>query len=362
MTRLRVASAIALTALLAGCEDPESPPLPPPIGDVVVMNGVDPKGITVLASPGSEATHLAFDPFDGASFTMRNDTVASASSKGSGDVLFVGLLSTKAVQKIQMPAASNPANVQFAPPKEGVGTRLYVALRDVGEVAEVPLPTTSGPIVRHVNAGLCPVDVIATPTKVWALDSNQRCSSDYATMGPSRMIPLPGKGSVDTITFLSAVVGAQRAYVVGNYAYILSSGDYAAMQGAVTKVDLASRNSIVVPLNPDYYGMSMRIGENGYLYVTATPNFGVEAPLRTYAIDLETMNFGGTREAMSQHLRLRKSNGDVAECFAATADTLGNVYCVENGSLTATVYVFNSAGNQIRSAPAGSPAFDIDLR
>ena len=356
------AVALALIVALSACNDPESPEVPPPLGDVVVLNGVGATGVTVLAEPGDIAKHLTFDPFDGASFTMRNDTVVTTSSKGSGDLLYVGVLGSGSVQKIQLPAASNPAGVQFAPPVTDSATKLYIALRDVGEVAEVVLPYPGRPIVRRTAAGNCPVDVIATPSKVWALDANQRCASDYASLGPSRMLPLPGMGSSDTITFLSAVANAQRAFVVGNYAYIMSSGDFATVPGALTKVDLISRNSIIVPLDPEFYGMSFRIGENGFAYVTATPPFGVNEPLRVYAINMETMAFGGTRVSMGKHLKLTKTNGNAASCFAATADAIGNVYCVENGDLLATAYVFNPAGSQIRSAAAGSPAFDITLR
>jgi hypothetical protein len=356
-------SALAFVLLLSACSDPESPEVPPPLGDVVVLNGVGATGISVLAEPGGgEEKHLAFDPFDGASFSLRGDTVVSTSSKGSGDLLFVGVLGSGSVQKIQMPAASNPGGVQFAPAMPDSATKLYVALRDIGEVAEVTLPYPGRPIIRRTGAGNCPVDVIATPTKVWALDANQRCSSDYESLGPSRMLPLPGMGSVDTITFLSAVANAQRAFVVGDYAYIMSSGDYATTPGALTKVDLVSRNSVITPLDPDYYGMSFRLGANGFAYVTATPPCCTPGPFRVYAINMETMAFGGTRVSMGKHLKLTRSSGSAASCFAATADAIGNVYCVENGDLVATLVVFNPAGEQLRTSAAGSPAFDITLR
>ena len=364
MLHSRVFSGLLLVGAVVSCKDPKSPMVNKPLGDVVVLNGVDPTGVTILAEPGGEPTHLSFDPFDGASFALRNDTVASTSSKGSGDLLFVADLNSRVVNEIQLPAASNPAGVQFAP-STGLGTttRLYVALRDAGRVAEVPLPSGSGPIVLHEKAGVCPVDVVATPDKVWALDSNQRCASDYATLGPSRLVPLPGKGSVDTISLSIAVVGAQRAFVVGNHAYVMSSGDYAAMQGALTKVDLSTRNIIVVTLPADHYGISLRIGENGYAYVTAAPPFAVPAPPpKVYAIHLETMTFGGTRMPLAQHLRLMKRDGKEAVCFAATADVAGNVYCVENGNILSNVIVFNTAGNEVRRAAAGSLAFDIALR
>lgn len=361
---------IRLTSLLfalTACSRSTPPDLRGP-GKVVVLNGQGETGISVLPDDGGPPVLLSFSDFDGASFSLRNDTVASAASKSRGDLLYVGSLLSKTVVKVQMPAGSNPAGAAFGNgivfgPTGGVGTVIFVALRDSAKVARVLFRMGGGaPVVEtFIGAGVCPVDVIISSTAVWALDSNQRCFSDYATLGPSRMIPIPSMGSSDTIRFLSAVVGAQRAFVVGNHAYVMSSGDFFSIPGALTKVDLATRNSIVLPLPTNRYGVSLRIGENGFAYFTDTPPYPEIGP-RVYAIDLETMTFGGVRVSGAQHLRLIKTGGAEAACFAATADAAGNVYCLENGDVLSRLLVFNPAGDQIRSAPAGSLAYDITLR
>jgi hypothetical protein len=206
------------------------------------------------------------------------------------------------------------------------------------------------------------VDLVVTESKVWYLDSNTRCRTDYSIAGPSRLLPVPNLGSSDTINLPAAVVSAQRAFVWANYAYVLSAGDFFSIPGAVTRVDLTTRTSIVVPLPTGRYGVSMRMAANGMIYVTDTPAYP-ETGSRVYAIDRGTMFLEGPRVGSEPHLHLIKPNGDPANCYAATGDyPNGNIYCVENGDLLSTVLLFSGSGLFIRSQPAGSLAFDITLR
>jgi hypothetical protein len=359
--------ALLTLVAVAACHDPNAS-TPFEAGRVVVLNGTGETGVTILAKPEQIGRHLSFPDFDGASFAIRNDTVISTSSRDKGDLLYVGILNTGKVITIQLPPGSNPAGAVFAEGPvaglpSGPGTRLFVALRDSARAVSVFLPADGGApvMVRHPYAGTCPYDIVVTPAKVWYLDSNQRCQSDYATLGPSRLIPPYGLGASDTMNLLSAVVGAQRVFVVGNYAYVLSSGDFATIPGALTKVDLTTRNSIVVPLPANRYGVQLRIGENGYAYVTDTPAWP-DVGSRVYAIDLETMNFGGVRVEGQFHLKLTQTSGGEADCWAATADADGHVYCLHNGNVLAVVIVFDSAGHEYHRRGAGSRGYDIALR
>ena len=362
---LAVLATVALPSLVA-CHEPDAPTQFEP-GRIVVLNGQGETGITILGNVEGTSRHLSFPEFDGASFSLRNDTVISAASKAKGDLLYVGILKTGKVITVQLPPGSNPAGAEFAQGPvpglpDGAGTRLFVALRDSARAVSVFLPADGSPpvIYRHPYAGACPVDVVVTPAKVWYLDANQRCTSDYATLGPSRIIPPYGLGASDTMNLLSAVVGAQRVFVVGNSAYVLSSGDFFSIPGALTRVDLTTRNSIVVPLPTGRFGVSLRIGEDGHAYVTDTPAWP-EVGARVYAIDLETMSWGGTRISGQFHLKLTRATGGEAQCYAATADAGGRVYCLENGNVVSTVLVFDS-GNEIYRRSAGSLAYDITLR
>lgn len=363
---IRLASMLIAVTACSRSTDSDSGPA---LGRVVVLNGQGETGISVLPDNGGTPVLLPFSYYDGASFSLRNDTVASAASKSKGDLLYVGDLASKRVVKVQLPAGSNPAGAAFGNgivpgPTGGVGTVIFVALRDMGSVTRVLFRNTGGaPVVESFpGAGLCPVDVVISTTAVWGLDSNQRCSTDYATIGPSRMIPIFNMGSSDTITFGANVLSAQRAFVVGNNAYIMSAGDYFSVPSALTNVNLGTRAFTTLPLPTDYYGASLRVGANGTVYLTAAPAYPNHLALKVFAIDPAAMAFTGTRAVAQSYLRLVKIGGAEAACFAATADAAGNVYCLENGDVLARLLVFNSAGDQIRSAPAGSLAYDITLR
>jgi hypothetical protein len=141
----------------------------------------------------------------------------------------------------------------------------------------------------------------------------------------------------------------------------MSSGNYFSVPGALTKVNLSTGATTLRALPTNQYAASFRMGRDGLAYVTAFPPYP-DVQARVYAIDPQSMAFTGTRVAAQQHLRLVKKSGGEASCFAATADELGNVYCLENGNLLSTLYVFNAAGDELRNASAGAPAFDIDLR
>ena len=362
----RLSAILVVILALVACKDPNGPTRFEP-GRIVVLNGFGATGVTILAAAEHSLQHLSFPEFDGASFSLRNDTVISTSSKGKGDLLYVGILKTGKVITIQLPPGSNPAGAVFARgPVPGLpdapGNRLFVALRDSMRAVSVLLPADGTPpvIYRHNYAGACPYDVVVTPAKVWYLDANQRCQSDYTILGASRIIPPYGLGASDTMNLPGTVVGAQRAFVVGNFAYVLSSGDFATIPGALTKVDLTTRNSIVVSLPAGRFGVALRIGENGRAYVTDTPCCEVDP--RVYAIDLETMDWAGVRVSGQFHLKVTQTSGGEAKCYVATADADGRIYCVENGNVVSEVIVFGSDGNEIFRRNAGSPAFDIALR
>lgn len=353
---------------VASCASDPAAPNNTPLGTVVVLNGQGETGVSVLPDEPGTPVHVPFSDFDGASFSIRNDTVISAASKAKGDLLYVADLKGRTVRKIQLPAASNPAGAQFALGPvfglpSGAGTRLFVALRDSTFSMSVFLPADSGePVLyRHPNAGFCPVDLVVTSGKVWYLDANQRCRTDYSIVGPSRLLPVANLGSSDTINLTADVVGAQRAIVVGNYAYVLSAGDFFSIPGALARVDLTARTSIVVPLPTNRYGVSLRVGANGFAYVTDTPAWP-EVGFRVYAINLATMGPGGPRIGDQPHLTLIKPGGAAANCYVATADANGTIYCVENGDVLSTVLVFSATGEFLRSQSAGSLAFDIALR
>ena len=360
----RVLVVASLFFLLAACDKDPSRPPGSRTGRVVVLNGQEPTGLSLLGESGSVQSSISFEDFDGASFSLRNDTVASTASALKGDLLYVADLKSGSVLKVQLPGASNPAGVAFGTGSDGAGTMLYVALRNTGSVARVSLASAGGPPAVQIltGAGLCPADVVVSSSAVWSLDANQHCSGDYSIAGPSRLVPIASLGASDTINFPGAVVGAQRAFVLGDYAYVMAAGNYFSLPGSVTKVDLPAGNTVTVTLPEDRYAVSFRIGQDGHAYVTAAQAYPAAFAPQVYAVHLETMTFGGPRALPEPHLRLRKSDGAQASCFAATADANGNIYCLENGNALSTLLVFDPSGQQIRSSVAGSLAYDLTLR
>lgn len=373
--RVSALAALAVPVLTA-CADSSTAPDTRVVRDrPVVLNGVGQTGVTVVVDTGGPGLHLSFDPFDGATFTVERDTALSTSSSFSGDLLFVAAIGARTVQKLQLPARSNPAGAVLVPaalvPSAGsrAATVIAVALRNTGALALVTVSAAGGATVSTLpGAGLCPSDVVVAGDALYSADANQRCSTDYTVVGPARLVRVPLSGaSRDTIRLGSASVGAARAFASGDIAYVATSGaaDAAGMvrqPAAVAKVDLRTRTVVQTAVLPaGIFGFSARLAEDGRIYVSAATGFDDQS-LRVYAIDAGTMAFAGVRAPGQAYLALATEAGQPARCAAATADRSGTVYCVENGRLTATLRVFDASGRQVRSAPAGSLAFDVALR
>ena len=362
---------LALAAAAAGCTDEDiGPRVPPPPRGIVVLNGFGEPGLTLLADTGTASTHVGFEPFDGGSFTLEKDTVLTTSSKWAGSLLYVADARTGDFASIQLPANSNPANARFVE-HPGLGRVAAVALRDSNAVALVKVSGDgAGSYTRVRDVGQCPTDAFRDASTLWVVVSNQRCASDYATLGPAHAVWIPDAATAarEIIAFGVSARGAGSAVVLRDTAYIFtigltSFGGNIPTPPAVSRVDLRRRQLINTILIPEaVIGNVMRLGADGRLYVSAftTSDFTQQ---RVFAFDPSTMDYRGEREAGKSYLRLQKSSGGAPNCAAATADARGNVYCVENSATGAsTLFVFAPNGTQLRSAPAGLGGIDIALR
>ena len=364
--RLSRIAGIALATLVA-CDDSTGPDRPPLAFGAIVLNTYGEPGITVTPEDSGASTHIDFgSSFDAAAFTLHEDTVLATSSKSGGDLLYIAELSAGSLRTVQLPAGSNPANVAVVPTNiPGADSGRYaVALRDSGAIAQVRLDPAGDRVRVIANAGLCPTDVIFHGAGAWSVDANQTCFSDYTSQGPSRLVFVPLlQAGRDTIELAAAAVGAQRAFLIGDDAFIYASGDYFQTSASVSRVDLSSRQITgTLPFPAGVYGAAMRLGADGLLYVTAAEASVTPYAPRVYTVDPETMTFQGPFLQGAQHRTLIKSDGSQAACAAATADQDGRIYCVENGNVLATLLVFNPDGSFVRSAPAGTLAADITLR
>ncbi len=362
MRRILCAAFAALA--LCACNDSTGiPGLSGGRASVVVLNGVGETGVTLVPFDGASSAHIDFGAaFDGAVFTVQNDTVLSTSSSFGGDQLYVADLVARTLRRTQLPAGSNPAGAAFFPggTAGALARQVVVALRNTGQLAVVEL-TDPALVTTFDGAGTCPADVIFHNGEIWAVDENLACDSDFSTLGTGRLIRVPLDGSAaDTIDLGPLSVSAQRAVVRSGVAFILSGGDFASTPGAVSRVDLTTQQvTATLPLPAGVFGVDLSLGKDGRLYVTAA---GTPFVPHVYIVDPATMAFVRPGPASDGHIVLVREDGSEASCFAATADAQGNIYCVDNGDVTATVLRFGPSGTFADSAAAGSLGFDIAIR
>jgi len=364
----RILAFVSVLIVILACNDGTSPVQRPAIEPgAIVLNGVGQTGVTFVPDSGATNSHIDFgSSFDGATFTVLDGIVLSTSSSLRGDQLYVADLSDGTLQRVQLPAASNPAGAAFLLTGADGARNFAVALRNSSSIARVQLRAGSSASVTLVgNAGLCPSDVFLASNALWSVDANVRCASDYGVVGPGRLIRIPQLDSDvgrDTIALGAVAISPLRAFVIGNFAYVLSSGAFVA-PAAVTRVDLAARTvtgSLVFPQGT--FGATMALGANGLLYVTAAIGFSPYLP-KVYVIDPSTLGFQGPFSLAGSHRLLTTAGGgEQGKCDAATGDSRGRIYCIDNGEVLAVLNVFGANGAFVRSAPAGTLAFDVTVQ
>jgi hypothetical protein len=363
--------AVAL-ATLVGCSDSTvgpSGPLPP--RGIVVLNAYGQQGVTLLPDSGSGSSRIDFGGlFDGGGFSLERDTLVATSSKAGGDLLYVANVATGSLLKVQLPAGSNPGGTSFG--SASLGGRVLVALRDSGAIAMVT-PRTAGSVVTLLRgAGRCPYDAFVQGGAVWSVDANLNCGVGYTPLGASRLIRIvPGDARRDTLPLGADVVNASGAVLSGDVAYVGAQGqvDYSAQPyrlvsvGSVVRVDLRARrvtHRFAMP--PGSTSAGVRLGADGRLYVAYYADLATFAR-RVIALDAQSLTPVGPRAPGVPHLDLRRADGTAVACGATTADARGRIHCVVNGAASAaTLHVFDAAGRELRTAPAGQGAVDLALR
>ncbi|HKG95111.1 MAG TPA: hypothetical protein VKA84_24550, partial [Gemmatimonadaceae bacterium] len=270
-------SLVAAATATAACSDDEGPQSPAPPRGIVVLNGFGDPGITLLADTGTASTHVSFDPFDGSTFSLENDTVLATASKSAGNLLYVADARTGDATSIQLPVNSNPANARFIE-QPGVGRVVAVALRDSNAVALVKVSGAgAGGYTQLKDAGVCPTDAFRDASTIFVVASNQRCVSDYHTFGQAYVVYVPDATPLarETIQLASSARGAGSVVVLRDTAYIFTVGTLtfngdAAAPPAVSRVDLRRRQLIgTLALTGAFFGNVMRLGADGVLYVSA---------------------------------------------------------------------------------------------
>lgn len=348
---------VLLGLAVAACSDSTAPDGSPATGDALVLVSFGQPGVSVVADSANTAAHLGFgDAFDGVVFTVRGDSVLSASSKWAGDKLHVLDVTLGEPLEIALPPGSNPAGATFLTALQGLEWASYaVALRDSGAVALVAASGAGGmPQVLLVREmGACPTDVFVAFSALWSADANQNCRDAYQSLGPVRLVrAMPGTAERDTVVLPDSARGAPRVFIVNDEALVTVSGDYAGRQGRVVAVNLQTRQVRgTLRLPAGWYATTAQHGLDGALYVTASP-LDTYAP-RVFRVDPATLTFSGTRAAGADYLDLREG-GALVRCDAATADVEGNLWCASAGSVASRVLVFGAQAAITREIPIPS--------
>lgn len=371
-TRARLLALATLPALLAlaACDSDPTAAGDLPVRGVVVLHGFGAQGISSLDTALAARNFVAFDAgFDGGSFTIGRDTALTTSSRAGGDKLYITDLAARTMRTVQLPAASNPAGATFVPSTAGV-SRFAVALRDSAAIAVVAVPQAGTPTVTMLyGAGQCPTEVFVVGSDIWSVDANANCRTDYAIVGPVRLIRMAANGARDTLALPAHARGSALSVVLfENLLYVATSGEMDFATGAVTtapaitRLNLASRQVLGAVLLPaGYWGASLDVGLDDRFYINS---YDVPAGYRNrvFAMDPRSGEWVGTRVAGQSYLRLVKPGDAPADCAAVAADAASQVYCAENGAASATtVWVFDRTGAPLRSGAAGQGAVDIAL-
>ena len=371
MARFKIAVAATLIGLSACKDSSLQPILAPTQKGTVVLNGFGLQGATLANDTTSATTRIPFGAaFDGSTSSIASDTLLTTSSKAGGDLLYVASLASGTLKTVQMPAGSNPAGALLF----GATTaQIAVALRDSQAVALVTNLSSATPTVTLLrNAGTCPVRVFAYDGELWVLDANQRCRTDYAVLGPSRLIHVPLVGTVrDTINLGVTVLGATSVVVKGDIAVVAGGGqvNFATVPatlvqgGTLVQVNMAGKAVIATAPTPaGSFGTTISLGKDGFLYTFVYADAATFVG-RTMKVDFNALQAVGPQILGSAYLSLRHADSTLVNCAAVAGDIRGRIYCPENGAgSAATLYVYNLAGVLIRTIPAGQGAVDVGVR
>lgn len=372
--RLVSTTSLFAVAVLTACgDDGVTNTTPQPPRGILVLDGFIQPGLTFLGDTGTAFTKLAFGPpteFDAGGFTLERDTALAVSSRGAGDLLYITDVRTASVRRIQLPPRSNPGRARLFRGSNGAAL-IAAALRDSSAIALVSVAGTAAPTTTRINnVGACPTDMFQYDNATWVVDANSNCRTNYAVQGDVRLIRIPNSGSTRDTLVLTGVRGSGASAVLsGDVAYVSAGGDanfssfpfVLIASGAVAKVELRSRRVQTTRTMPAAtYGAGVKFGLDGFLYVSLSENLSTFAGrvLKVRADDLSVVTSGA-----SPWMSLRTPSGAEVNCGSATADALGRLHCIANGTGSVTsLIVFSPSGAEIRRVPAGQGGVDMALR
>lgn len=368
----RVASLLSVAVAAACGSDNPTEITPQPPKGIIVLDGFIQPGFTFVGDTGTATTKVALGSpteFDAGGFVLLRDTLLAVSSRGAGDLLYITDVNSSVVKRVQLPSKSNPSKARLLTGTGGQ-TLIAAALRDSQAIALVSIASGNATITRIANAGTCPTDMFRYGTDTWIVDANANCKVNYALQGDVRLIRVPATGTTrDTLVLTGMRGSGAGAIVMGDVAYISAGGDasfasfpYTLLNsGSITKVDLKNRRVVQTKSMPTgSYGASMKLGLDGFLYVSLYENLSAFAG-RVIKMRADDLSF--VSNSTTPWLSLTNSTGTAINCGSAQADALGRVHCIANGTGSVTsLIVFNTSFVEARRVTAGQGGVDMALR
>ncbi len=357
---------LLLCGILAACaDDAPSGPGEPADEGVFVLNST---GQTLAAFSVGETLRSAGTQidlgagFDGDAFDHSAAfAVTTVSSFGGSRVLFVDLGSGDILTSLFPDPEADLANPS-APSFDGGGT-VWVGGRDSDAIYRVD---PGDPVVQRIADGVGTFieRVVPIGQLLYAVDANiDDDGGTYQPLGPGRIVVLSRTGlPQEVIDLPGGALNPTDALEVDGKLIVLAAGTFdpgtfqPLNDGVLAIVDIDDRMvdaTVALVAN----GVSLELGADGFVYVTATSDFS----------EIHVLRFDPTASSFDRgpddQIDVTGAAGERVECWSATAVRDGRILCstfsfAEAGRLVLT----DANGAFIDEVPSGFGSTDLGLR
>ena len=359
-------SFLLLSGVLAACaDDAPSGPGEPADKGVFVLNST---GQTLAAFSVGETLRSVGTPidlgagFDGDAFDHSEAfAVTTVSSFGGSRVLFVDLDSGDILTSLFPDPEADHANPS-APSFDGGGT-VWVGGRDSDAIYRVD---PGDPMVQNIADGVGTFieRVVPVGQLLYAVDANiDDDGGTYQPLGPGRIVVLSRTGLPQEVIDLPGdALNPTDALEADGKLIVLAAGTFdpgtfqPLNDGVLAIVDIDDRTvdaTVALVAN----GVSLELGADGFVYVSATSDF---SELHVLRFDPTTSSFD---RGPDDPIDVTGAAGERVECWSATAVRDGRILCTTFSFAEAGRLVLTDAnGAFIDEVPSGFGSTDLGLR
>ena len=329
-----------LVATLSGCGNGATEPVPSSGEDLFVLNSTGQTLASFSVQQTLEASGSPIDlgaGFDGDAFDrMGGFAVTTVSSFGGSRVLFVDLGTGRLLTSVfPAPEAdlANPSTASFDPQGSAwVGGRGSDAIYRVN-------PGDSEAQRVASNVGTFVEKVVPVGDRLYVVDANiDDDGGSYTPLGPGRIVVMSRSGGdLGVIDLPPGAFDPTDAVEAAGQLIVLAAGTFdpgtflPANDGSLVSIDLGS-GAASPPVALRANGVSLELGADGLVYVTATSDYQTLNLLRFDPAS------GSFTRGPSDPISVRGADGHRVDCWSATALVDGRIVCatfsfVESGRL-----------------------------